>query len=152
MSVGGRPLGVTILGALGIVFSGLALLCGLALAVLGLSFGPGFGDIGSTFGIVGGVFGVIGVVIAFAGAVGLILSWGLLARKHWAWIVWIAFEVIGLVSSVVSALSAPLAALPGIAVSVIIIWYLLRPHVKAWFEGKPAPSAVYPPPPPPGYA
>lgn len=148
MSVGQRPLGVTILGVLGIISAALALLGGVALTVFGLSFIPGLGDIWAMFAFLGGIVSVVGVVIAFVGVVGLIMSWGLLARKYWAWLVWIICEVISIIVSLASALSAPIAALPGLAVSVLIIWYLLQPHVKAWFEGKPAPGAAYPPPPP----
>jgi len=148
MSVGERPLGVTILGVLGILLSALALLGGLALTVFGLSFVPGLGDLSTMFAFLGGIVSVIGVVIAFAGVVGLVLSWGLLARKYWAWLIWLICEVLTVIGSLFSALGAPLAAIPGLAVSAIIIWYLLQPHVRAWFKGQPAPAAAYPPPPP----
>jgi len=149
MSTVGRPTGVTILGVLGIVVSMLGLLLGLAIAVFGVALLPGIGeDLGGFFGFIGGLLGVIGIVIVFFSVVGLVVSWGLLSRKYWAWLIMLILQALSVIGSLGTALSAPFMALPGLLVSGIIIYYLLQPHVKAWFEHKPPPAETYPPPPP----
>ena len=143
-----RPLGVTIIGVVGILFGCLALLLGLAVTVLGVAFLPSIGDYGAILGAFGGVIGVIGVVIAFVAALELVVCWGLLSRKYWAWLIALILEALGLLGSLGTLLGAPAAALPGLVIGAAVIWYLLQPHVRAWFERKQAPGAAYPPPPP----
>jgi len=143
-----RPLGITIIGIVGILFGCLALLAGLAVTVFGIAFIPALADYGAILGAFGGVIGVVGIVIVFAAVVELIVCWGLLSRKYWAWMVALILEVLGILGSLGTLLGAPMAALPGLVIGAVVIWYLLQPHVRAWFEHKQAPTGIYPPPPP----
>jgi len=148
MSVDERPLGVTIIGVLGIIFGLMALLLGLAVTVMGVAFIPWMRELSAFFSLLGGFISVVGIVIAFAAAIALVISWGLLSRKYWAWLATLICEVLAVIAQLGTALSAPFVALPGLAVAAVVIWYLLQPHVRAWFERKPAPGPAYPPPPP----
>jgi hypothetical protein len=143
-----RPLGVTIIGIVGILVGCLALLAGLAVTVFGIAFIPNIGDFGGLLSAFGGLISVVGIIVVFAAVVELIVCWGLLSRKYWAWLVALIFEVLGIIGSLGTLMGSPVAALPGLAIGAVVIWYLLQPHVRAWFEKKQAPAAAYPPPPP----
>jgi len=141
-----RPLGVTILGVLGIVGSVLCILLGIGLAFLGIAFFPAGGEFAQ---FLGGFVGIIGMVIIVMGVLSAVLSWGLLNGKYWAWLITLILEVLGVISSLGLLLSAPFFALFSLAIPVVVIWYLLQPHVRAYFEGRRAPTPTYVPPPPP---
>jgi hypothetical protein len=143
-----RPLGVTIIGIIGILVGCLALLAGLAVTVFGMAFIPNVGDFGGLLSAFGGLISVVGIVIVFAAAVELIICWGLLSRKYWAWLLALILEVLGIIGSLGSLVGSPVTALVGLAMGVVVIWYLLQPHVRAWFERRQAPAVAYPPPPP----
>lgn len=143
-----RPLGVTIIGIVGILVGCLALLAGLAVTVFGIAFIPSIGDFGGILSAFGGLISVVGIVVVFAAVVELIVCWGLLSRKYWAWLVALILEVLGIIGSLGTLMGSPVAALPGLAIGAVVIWYLLQPQVRAWFERRQAPAAAYPPPPP----
>jgi hypothetical protein len=143
-----RPLGVTIIGIVGILVGCLALLAGLAVTVFGIAFIPNIGDFGGILSAFGGLISVVGIIVVFAAVVELIVCWGLLSRKYWAWLVALILEVLGIIGSLGTLMGSPVAALPGLAIGAVVIWYLLQPHVRAWFERRQAPAAAYPPPPP----
>jgi len=147
-----RPLGVTVIGVVGILLGCLALLAGLAVTVFGMAFLPTIGDFGGLLSMIGGVVSIVGIVVVFAAVVELIICWGLLSRKYWAWLSALILEVLGMIGSLGTVMSAPAAAILGLAIAAVVIWYLLQPHVRAWFERRPSPAAAYPPPPPPSYA
>jgi hypothetical protein len=110
----------------------------------------------------GQFFGSIGVVIGsivLAVGVGyLIVSYGLLKGKGWAWIVTVILTIIAIITQVTSviatstltqSLTTDIAALVsgitahiiGIAINGAILYYLYRPNVKAFFrKSKPPPS------------
>jgi hypothetical protein len=74
-----------------------------------------------------------------------VMAWGLLGGKGWAWIITIVFSAI---SILMGMLSLPLG-LVGIGINALIIYYLFRPHVKAFFGRGAGPYEVPPIPPPP---
>ncbi len=112
-----RPTGVTILAILEII-SGIAY------------FGAG-----SMFATMSGMMGID--VAAYAGAVSggmialgiasFIMAWGLLKGKSWAWTITLILTIIGLASNAVSF------NVIGIIINAIVLYYLYRPHVKAYF-------------------
>lgn len=108
----------------------------------------------------GQFFGSIGIVIgSIVLAVGigyLVVSYGLLKAKRWAWIVTVILTIIAIITQVTSVISTgPLteslatditallsgitAHIIGIAINGIILYYLYRPNVKAFF-GKSKPT------------
>jgi hypothetical protein len=116
--------------------------------VFGIAFIPSIGDFGGILSAFGGLISVVGIVVVFAAVVELIVCWGLLSRKYWAWLVALILEVLGIIGSLGTLMGSPVAALPGLAIGAVVIWYLLQPHVRAWFERRQAPATAYPPPPP----
>jgi hypothetical protein len=52
----------------------------------------------------------------------------------WVWPVGIIFTIIGLIINLLSIVSNTGAAIIGIIIDIIILWYLFQPQVKAWFK------------------
>ncbi|MEM0482846.1 MAG: hypothetical protein QXM16_08210 [Nitrososphaerota archaeon] len=131
MSVKTRPTGVTVLAILEIIGAILSLLGAMALFALGALVGAG-----SELGLMGGFFAAVGV--AFGGLllilalVGFVLAYGFWTGKGWAWILGIIFSIIGIIIGLVSIIGSP-SSIIGIIINVLILYYLTRPHVKAWF-------------------
>ena len=116
-----RPLGVTILGILWIIF-GLfwlvgAFVGGAILTVVGLA------AIGAIIGVVLFVIGIIDILLG----IGCFKAWG------WVWIVGVIFMAINVLIGLVSLISSPVTGLVTIIVAAIILWYLFQPKVKAYF-------------------
>jgi hypothetical protein len=144
-----RPIGVTIIAILTII-GGIALLIG------GLGF-IAFGGFLSTVSSEGGstevadiaalgmVPMILGIGMIIIGIIYLIVSYGLLKGKGWAWTITIIVMIIGIVIQIISAISTGLLTsslasalathIIGIIISGIIIFYLYRPHVRAYFKG-----------------
>jgi hypothetical protein len=91
---------------------------------------------------------IIGGIILVLGIAYLAVSYGLLKGKEWAWTVTIVVSVIAIVVQIISAITTAnalftygigassagiISNIIGIALNAIIIYYLLRPHVKAFF-------------------
>jgi hypothetical protein len=108
--------------------------------------------------ILSGVGIVIGAIILAVGVGYLVVSYGLLKGKGWAWtvtviltIIAIAIQIISVISSSIfnASFSADMNALVsgiishiiGLAINGVILYYLYRPHVKAYF-GKSLPSTT----------
>jgi len=133
-----RPTGVTIIGILIIIGGILLLLAGIAGVVVGsLSISQ----------IIGLGFVIIGAIILAVGIGYLIVSYGLLKGKRWALTITVVLLFIGIAINVVSIifgsfainmdvssfLTANSGSIAGIIISVIILYYLYRPHVKSYF-------------------
>jgi hypothetical protein len=143
----GRPVGVTILAILDFIGAALCLLGGIGMLVGGSAIGAAISQqAGSSGG--GGIFAMLGAaagvfMLVFA-AIAALLGWGLWGLKNWARIITIvlmginiAFGLLGLV-----AIFAHFNVLSFIwsvfwmAIYALVIWYLLKPEVKAAFQGQ----------------
>ncbi|MGB8087731.1 MAG: hypothetical protein WCF07_15710 [Nitrososphaeraceae archaeon] len=110
-----RPRGVTIISIL-------TILDGSLIAFGGLSF-LAFGGL-----LIGGI--VLAVGIGY-----LAVSYGLLKGKGWAWTITVILSIIGIVIQIISALATSDIAFTtlGVLINAVIIYYLYRPDVKAFF-------------------
>jgi len=110
-----RPLGVTIiailaiLGGIGLLFSGFAV---MLLPVVGI--------------IVGGLLVVIGLAY-------FVMAYGLWKGKGWAWIITLILSAIGIIVGIGSIAVGNVGAIVHILINAIVIYYLYRPKVKAYF-------------------
>ena len=104
----------------------------------------------------GGVGIVIGAIVLAVGIGYLVVSYGLLKGKEWAWIITVILTIIAIAVQIVSGVTASMfdasfiddtnsfvtgiiAQIVGIAINGIILYYLYRPNVKAFF-GRSLPS------------
>ena len=170
-----RPIGVTIISILAIIGGILLVFGGLSLLAFGAFFTsvpietlvtedqqlpPQQSQNAAELQALSQFFGSIGVVIgSIVLAVGigyLIVSYGLLKGKGWAWIVTIILTIIAIITQVSSVIatstltqslatdinaliSGITAHIIGIAINGVILYYLYRPNVKAFF-GKSRPQ------------
>jgi len=120
-----RPLGITILAILEALVAIVFMIAGFgALAVGGLMGVVGLGGFASLLSYgVGGVLIVIGVL-------SLIVAWGLWSGLRWAWYVSLALAVL---SILIGILLLP-GSLLWLTIEAVIVYYLTRPHVKAFFR------------------
>ncbi|HZB98413.1 MAG TPA: hypothetical protein VE226_00265 [Nitrososphaeraceae archaeon] len=139
MEIKKRPTGVTVIAILIIIGGILLLLAGIAGVVVGsLSISQ----------IIGLGFVIIGAIILAVGIGYLVVSYGLLKGKRWSWTITMVLLFIGIAINVVSIiifgyftfdtdtssfLITNSGSIAGIIISVIILYYLYRPHVKSYF-------------------
>lgn len=120
-----RPLGVTIIAILIVISGILILLVGIGLVALG----P----------IIGIVFVLFGFISLAVGIAYLVMAYGLLKGRAWAWTISTIVLIIGIILEIISIprTIASGSSLSGdiisIAISVFILYYLYRPHVKSYF-------------------
>jgi hypothetical protein len=111
-----RPLGVTIIailaviGGIGSVLSGLAIMA--IIPLLGIIFG--------------GLLIIIGLAY-------FVVAYGLWKGLNWAWNITLIVSVIGIIVGLGSIVVGNVGALFHLIVNVIVIYYLYRPNVKAYF-------------------
>jgi hypothetical protein len=163
-----RPIGVTILAILAIISGILLLISGLGLMGSGalISFtsttsisndSNGFQSVGPFIGM---VLLVTGIALLIIGIGYLVVSYGLLKGKGWAWKVTIVLTILSIAVQVISGItnsiltisitndSSAVAAglmgqITGIAINLVILYYLYRPHVKAFFGKSSAKSTDF---------
>lgn len=116
-----RPVGVTILAIL-------ELISGVAVIGFGVFFTALLGSMSSS--IVGGEGAILGIITSIAIAIGItsfVMAWGLLKGKSWAWTITLILTIISFVSNALST------NIVGLILGFAILYYLFRPHVKAYF-------------------
>jgi hypothetical protein len=142
-----RPLGITILAILeairGIIYLASMLLIRAFFKMM-TTFIPETMPrmVGFFRGFLGMIVLVITIFLLILGLISFLLAYGLWTGKGWAWTLTFIFSIIGMLLGLVSL---PFGIII-ILIDVLILYYLTRPHVKAFF-GK-APPPIPPPPPP----
>ena len=150
----GRPVGVTILAILNFIGAAFCLLGGIGM-ILGGGFiatmlsQQGQGSAGAA-GVLAGLGAAAGVFIIIIGGVSALVGFGLWKLKGWARIVSIVlyaisgvFQLLGILGSL--AHFNAFALIWGafwVAIDALIIWYLLKPEVKAAFQQQPMARAA----------
>jgi hypothetical protein len=111
-----RPLGVTILSIL---------------AILG---GIGFLISGSAaFALVPLAGIIIGGALILIGLAYFVMAYGLWKGKKWAWTITLILSIIGIILGILSLFGGNMGAIFQILINAIVIYYLYRPNVKAYF-------------------
>jgi hypothetical protein len=140
---------VTIIAILNIIGGIIMLLIGLGLAIAGaiIPFVPQSefqqqqqnlttGDIDlsqvppSFLG--GGILAIGGILIA-TGILSFVVAYGLLKGRRWAWTLTVILSIISIVLAAISIAAGSIPSIISIIISGIILYYLYRPHVKAYF-------------------
>jgi hypothetical protein len=174
-----RPIGVTIIAILTII--GGILLCfgGISLLTLGIFFASvpissivqeeqlqqqlqpeiqNQTELEDLTQFLAGIGIVIGAIILAVGIGYLVVSYGLLKGKGWAWTVTVILTIIAIAIQIISIIlssmfnasfsgdmnalaSEIISHIIGLAINGVILYYLYRPNVKAYF-GKSQPSTT----------
>jgi len=136
-----RPAGVTILAILQILIGIIGIL--VSLAIIGLS------ALASTLPSIGALVGTIGLIIGgiafFFSMIWLATGFGFIHGKGWAWTLGMIFSVLSLLGAV-GALASGLitGGIGGIFFWGLMLYYLTRNHVKAFFGRGVLPVNPYP--------
>jgi hypothetical protein len=101
--------------------------------------------LGSISGIASILY-ALGALALILGIVSIVVAIGFLGGKGWAWTLGIVVSIINIIVSIVETVIGFSSNLIGIIFSIIIIYYLMRPHVKAFFGKGPAMAPSMPPP------
>jgi hypothetical protein len=158
-----RPTGVTIIAILTIINGILLVVSGIALLALGALFSANSTSTSSQAiaQFFGTIFAVVGGVLLAIGIGYIIMFYGLLKGKGWAWAITVILTIIGIaiqivstsviiasslentknvISGIVSSITFPLI---GLAINIAILYYLYRRHVRAYFgKAKPQPPTT----------
>jgi hypothetical protein len=150
----GRPVGVTILAILNFIGAAFCLLGGIGMILGGgviatMLSQQGQGSAGAA-GILAGLGAAAGVFIIIIGGVSALVGFGLWKLKGWARIVSIvlfaisgAFQLLGILGTLAHFnLFALIWGAFWVAVDAFVIWYLLKPEVKAAFQQQPMARAA----------
>ncbi len=123
-----RPTGVTILGILhiigGIVFAAAAIVFGAASTMMGNSFMGGF------MSVIGGALAAVFVIVAI---LYFAIASALFSGKRWGRTIVIILSIIDLIFEIVSIAGGNVFAIAGIILDLIVLYYMWRPHVIAYF-------------------
>jgi hypothetical protein len=152
-----RPTGVTIIAILNIIGGAIMLIFGIGLITLGavlptlppsvfnqselqgnLTAGqspiPPSAPPMALQSLLGGVGIAFGTVLVALAIVSFVVAYGLLKGRGWAWTVTIILSIISIVwNAITIATAANFGGIVSIIISGIILYYLYRPHVKAYF-------------------
>ena len=169
-----RPIGVTIISILTIIGGVLLTFGGISLLAFGAFFTAvpidvllseemqqqqdlqNAAELQALARFLGGVGIAIGAIVLAVGIGYLIVSYGLLKGKGWAWTITVILTIIAIAVQIVSGITASMfnasfiedtntfvtgiiAQIVGIAINGVILYYLYRPNVKTFF-GKSLPS------------
>jgi hypothetical protein len=105
-----RPLGVTLVAILtaigGLIFLG----SGLVLLIVGIGF-----------------------ILLVLGIAYLVMAYGLWNGRGWAWTITLILSGIGIIVAIASIVTGNVSAIISIIIHAVVIYYLYRPNVKAFF-------------------
>ena len=157
-----RPTGVTIIAVLTIISGILLLLSGITLVALGaLLSGSSTSTSSQAIAQFGTISVAVGGVLLAMGIGYIVMFYGLLKGKGWAWTITIILLIIGIaiqilstsvitaaslentknvISGIINSITFPLI---GLAINIVILYYLYRQHVRAYFgKAKPQPPTT----------
>ena len=134
-----RPIGVTILAVLTIIFGLLGLLAGILLVIVGAA---GATVLPAQYQAIAVILLALGALLAIFSLLGIIAGVGLFRMRAWAWWLTIIVGILNVVFNIGSYAVYPIGGFPyGIALWIIIIIYLVV--VRAHFGiGKPKPAGM----------
>ena len=134
-----RPTGVTIIAVLNIISGIIMLIGGFGLAAIGsilptmTTIDPNASGQMALAGLLGPAGVALGGILIILGIISFIVAWGLLKGKGWAWSLTMILSIISIIINIVSLVGGNFGGVVNIIISGIIIYYLYRPHVKAFF-------------------
>ena len=140
-----RPTGVTIIAILALAIGVIGLIGGAMLIGVSAMFASipllGLG------GIFAGLTLIIAGVVLFFAFIWVLVGWGFLNGKGWAWTVGLIFSFLGVLLAIGAAATGSLTAIAGVLIWGLMIYYLFTGPVKSFFGKGPAINPAYANPP-----
>lgn len=112
-----RPTGVLVLGIVQIIFALIDLVIGLVAG--GFLFTAG----GVAGGAIGGLLAVLGIVFVVSGILSTVFAIAFLTGRNWG-------RILMMIGAVLELFAIPI----GTIIGIIVLWYLTRPRVRAYFK------------------
>jgi len=128
-----RPLGVSVLAVLDIITGIFAIIGGIAIAEILIRF-PIIADV-TIFASFATTFGAMfrGVLVIM-GIIAFLVGWGFWRGRGWAWTLGVMLYVICIVLGLLPMLRGDVSGVVGIIVVGMILYYLFKPNIRAWFK------------------
>ena len=137
MSKPARPTGVTVLAILELIGGIITILFGMA-AIVSSTFLNPYG-----YAVVAGLAVASGGALVLFGALAVVVGYGMWSGKGWSWTLAVVLYGLGVVFSLVYIAVGLWSNILALAIDLLILWYLWRPHVKAYFgKGQPVPAII----------
>lgn len=132
-----RPVGVTIIGVLMAIAGIVMIIAGISAMALAplIPMATESQDLamGISSTMLGGIAIASGAIMLALGIASLVIAYGLFKGRPWAWTAAVVLSIIGIVISVVSIVTGNFGSIVSLIINGVIIYYLYRPHVKAYF-------------------
>jgi hypothetical protein len=136
-----RPTGVTIIAILALAIGVIGLIGGAMLIGVSAMFASipllGLG------GIFAGLTLIIAGVVLFFAFIWLLVGWGFLNGKGWAWTAGLIFSFLSILLAIFVATTGQLTGVVGLLIWGLMIYYLFTGPVKAFFGKGPAINPAY---------
>jgi hypothetical protein len=133
----GRPTGVTIIAVLMVIAGIVMIIAGISAMAIAPLLPMALQDqdlpVGLSEAMLGGLAVGSGAFMIALGIAGLIIAYGLFKGKGWAWTAAVVLSIIGIVMSAVAIATGNFGSVISIIINGVILYYLYRPHVKAYF-------------------
>ena len=125
-----RPMGITILAVLSAIGGVLSILAGIALIGLG-----GVGAASTGQAALFGMGAIFGLLILASGIASLAFAYGAWTLQPWAWTLGVALQILSIALAVFAVIGGSdiSSQIIGVAISAIILYYLMQPSIKAAF-------------------
>ena len=126
------------------------MLGGLIILLVGVAVAAVSGSLLSALGLAipAGIGIAVGGAVAVFGILGLLVGWGLLTGRGWARILAIILSGLGIVGSLASLALISISGVVGLVIDGVILWYMFRPNVRAFFGGGAQAAPLQPTSPP----
>jgi hypothetical protein len=125
-----RPTGILIIAILMIIIGIGSLILGIAALSFGLLLSSSDQDLPG--GLAPGIIASGGFTLAL-GIATLVISWGLLKAKGWAWLLTVIIAIISIINSIAALFVGSIPHIIMIIIYGAILYYLFRPDVKSYF-------------------
>lgn len=90
--------------------------------------------------MLGGIGIAIGGILVAIAIASFVVAYGLLKGRRWAWTITVVLSIISIVLNAIAIAAGNIASIINIIISGIILYYLYRSHVKAYFGKGVSPS------------
>jgi putative membrane protein len=79
--------------------------------------------------------GVVLIIFGILAAIEFVIAGALFSGKRWGRIIVIIFSIIGVIFGAASLAMGDVISIATIILDIIVLWYMWRPHVIAYFNG-----------------
>jgi uncharacterized membrane protein (DUF2068 family) len=83
--------------------------------------------------VISGIGFLVSVILVPLGIAMLVVAYGLWKGKRWAWTITLVLSFIGIALGLASIATGNIVSIWPVIINAIVIYYLYRPNVKAFF-------------------